>query len=137
MRPPPGASRDTQVTPESRPALRFDGNSAHSSGYWWEKGGAMYFGGELVEDRVALRGLVRRRRLEHARLDAVRARERRALVAVAVNNVQDPVNRRARKDRLNLNRALVVARPDVAQEIRFRAEELQSLKAVAKKQQVR
>ncbi|KAL1498565.1 hypothetical protein AB1Y20_013884 [Prymnesium parvum] len=37
----------TSVTPEARTILQFDGNSAHSSGYWWENAGAIYFGGRL------------------------------------------------------------------------------------------
>ena len=34
-------------TPESRTLVSFEGNSAHSTGYWWYNSGAIYFGGKL------------------------------------------------------------------------------------------
>ena len=40
--------RSVPMTPEARPLLAFRGNSAHSSGFWWGRGGAAYFGGELT-----------------------------------------------------------------------------------------
>lgn len=36
---PIGPSRWTNIVPAARPMLRFDGNSAHSSGYMWCVGG--------------------------------------------------------------------------------------------------
>jgi len=39
-----------QITPSSRPVLQFDGNSAHSSGFWWLNGGLVYVGGKLYHD---------------------------------------------------------------------------------------
>ena len=36
-----------QLTPSARPILAFDGNSAHSSSFWWSNAGAIYFGGKL------------------------------------------------------------------------------------------
>ena len=42
--------RTVQTTPESRPLLSFVGNSAHSSGFWWHSGGAVYVGGKLWEE---------------------------------------------------------------------------------------
>jgi hypothetical protein len=32
-----------------RPTLEFDGNSCHSSGYWWASAGCIYVGGRLHE----------------------------------------------------------------------------------------
>ena len=40
-------SSSTLVTPEARPLLEFSGNSAHSCGWWWSRGGCVYFGGKL------------------------------------------------------------------------------------------
>lgn len=37
---PIGPSRATNIVPASRPMLRFDSNSAHSSGYMWCAGWA-------------------------------------------------------------------------------------------------
>jgi hypothetical protein len=34
-------------TPSAKPLLAFEGNSAHSSGFWWDRGGVIYFGGKL------------------------------------------------------------------------------------------
>jgi hypothetical protein len=37
------------MAPSDRPALEFEGNSAHSSGYWWAgQGPAIYIGGTLM-----------------------------------------------------------------------------------------
>ncbi|KAJ3232656.1 Fibrocystin-L [Chytriomyces hyalinus] len=45
---PMGLHRNlTSISPRSRPIKVFDGNSAHSSGYWWGNGGAIYVGGLL------------------------------------------------------------------------------------------
>ena len=33
--------------PSSRDVLRFEGNSAHSSGFWWHSAGQIYVGGRL------------------------------------------------------------------------------------------
>ena len=45
---PIGPSRGTNIVPAARPMLRFDGNSAHSSGYMWcVWGGATQCGGSL------------------------------------------------------------------------------------------
>lgn len=38
---PVGPSSNFKMTPEARPTLRFSGNSAHSSGFWYAKGGAL------------------------------------------------------------------------------------------------
>ena len=34
--------------PSSVPSLTIDGNTAHSTGWWWEQSGAFYFGGILA-----------------------------------------------------------------------------------------
>jgi hypothetical protein len=34
-----GASKSQTMVPMSRPTLEFEGNTAHSSGYWWVSGG--------------------------------------------------------------------------------------------------
>ncbi|KAI7839068.1 hypothetical protein COHA_007210 [Chlorella ohadii] len=47
---PIGPSRWVNIVPASRPMLRFDGNSAHSSGYMWFQAGCLYFGGLIYED---------------------------------------------------------------------------------------
>jgi len=39
-----------QMTPVARELLAFSGNSAHSSGFWYSRGGTIYFGGKLYED---------------------------------------------------------------------------------------
>eukprot|EP00158_Paraphelidium_tribonemae_P000239 Partr_v1_DN20319_c1_g2_i1_m58151 putative polycystic kidney and hepatic disease 1 (autosomal len=45
---PTGLSRNvTGIVPQNRPLLVFDGNSAHSSGYWWGQAGCIYTGGSL------------------------------------------------------------------------------------------
>ncbi|RMZ52666.1 hypothetical protein APUTEX25_000785, partial [Auxenochlorella protothecoides] len=44
---PIGLSRSTQLVPSQRPLLKFDSNTAHSSGYYWENAGCIYFGGKL------------------------------------------------------------------------------------------
>ena len=35
------------MKPSRYPLLRFEGNSAHSSGFWWASAGMIYFGGKL------------------------------------------------------------------------------------------
>lgn len=40
-------SRNFGIVPHMRPMLLFDGNTAHSSGYYWQRGAAIYFGGRL------------------------------------------------------------------------------------------
>ncbi len=37
----------THVTPHAKELLRFEGNSAHSSGWWWFNAGLIYVGGKL------------------------------------------------------------------------------------------
>ena len=37
----------SDVTPSSRTFLAFDGNTAHSTGFWWHNAGAIYVGGKL------------------------------------------------------------------------------------------
>ena len=37
----------SSVTPSSRTFLAFDGNTAHSTGFWWDHAGAIYVGGKL------------------------------------------------------------------------------------------
>ena len=39
--------RGVVKTPSARPLLAFDGNTAHSSGFWWQNAGTIYFGGKL------------------------------------------------------------------------------------------
>lgn len=41
-------SRHADVFPDQRPIKRFDGNSAHSAGYWWDLSGCIYFGGKVT-----------------------------------------------------------------------------------------
>ena len=33
--------------PHAKPLKLFDGNTAHSTGYFWQRGGGVYFGGKL------------------------------------------------------------------------------------------
>ncbi|KAJ3325116.1 Fibrocystin-L [Boothiomyces sp. JEL0866] len=44
-----GLSRGVIINPSTRPTLVFDGNSAHSTGYWWQNAGAFYLGGFYQE----------------------------------------------------------------------------------------
>ncbi|KAJ3262303.1 Fibrocystin-L [Boothiomyces macroporosus] len=44
-----GLSHATIINPSTRPTLIFDGNSAHSTGYWWQNAGAFYLGGFYQE----------------------------------------------------------------------------------------
>lgn len=37
----------TGIIPHQRPLKLFDGNTAHSSGYFYQRAGAIYFGGRL------------------------------------------------------------------------------------------
>lgn len=46
------------VTPNARPLLLFDGNTAHSSSYWWGNAGLIYFGGKLRHPDPASDALV-------------------------------------------------------------------------------
>lgn len=39
-----------QLTPKTRPTIRFDGNTAHSTGHWWSSAGGVYVGGVLEHD---------------------------------------------------------------------------------------
>ena len=39
--------RGVAMSPDARPLLEFDGNTAHSTGFWWHLAGAIYFGGDL------------------------------------------------------------------------------------------
>ena len=45
-----GNHRDDAFAPNSRPTLIFYGNTAHSSGSYWQTGGCIYFGGQLGYD---------------------------------------------------------------------------------------
>lgn len=47
---PVGLSRDVDIRPSSALPLTIDGNSAHSSGFWWDRTGGFYFGGSLWYD---------------------------------------------------------------------------------------
>jgi hypothetical protein len=38
------------ASPAIRPVKRFSGNSAHSSGYMWQRGACIYAGGDLRHD---------------------------------------------------------------------------------------
>jgi hypothetical protein len=42
------------VIPSSRPVLEFDGNSAHSTGFYWTHAGAVYMGGFLNVDNLGV-----------------------------------------------------------------------------------
>jgi hypothetical protein len=44
---PIGTNTAAQMSPSQRPVLAFDGNSAHSSAWWWGAAGAVYIGGKL------------------------------------------------------------------------------------------
>lgn len=45
---PIGPYRDLQWSPSSRPTLTFDGNSAHSSAFWWYSSGTIFIGGSMA-----------------------------------------------------------------------------------------
>eukprot|EP01133_Synstelium_polycarpum_P013899 gene13899-16398_t len=47
---PIGNSKNVDMSPESRPNLEFDGNSAHSAGYFFAFGSCVYCGGKLTLD---------------------------------------------------------------------------------------
>ena len=47
---PVGLSRDVKTRPASALGMVFDGNTAHSSGWWWSNAGAIYIGGSLYYD---------------------------------------------------------------------------------------
>jgi hypothetical protein len=42
--------RETELVPKTRTTKRFDGNSAHSTGFWWSSAGGIYVGGVLEHD---------------------------------------------------------------------------------------
>jgi hypothetical protein len=42
--------QNVNMDPSSRPILKFDGNTAHSTGYWWGNGAAFYIGGSFLHD---------------------------------------------------------------------------------------
>ena len=46
---PLALSSQVSVTPAARPLLEFNGNSAHSCGWWWKRGGCVYFGGKACQ----------------------------------------------------------------------------------------
>jgi hypothetical protein len=41
------------MSPQAQPSLVFDGNTAHSSGYWWGQAACMYTGGQLMYNTTA------------------------------------------------------------------------------------
>lgn len=45
---PLGTFRDWDWSPSSRPSLEWNGNTAHSTGFWWYHAAAFYFGGTLI-----------------------------------------------------------------------------------------
>jgi len=49
---PIGTHRNTLLSPYTRPLSRFQGNTAHSTGFWWADAGAIYFGGKLFYSDV-------------------------------------------------------------------------------------
>jgi len=44
---PIGSNKDVNMRPANRPTKTFDGNTAHSTGWWWSHAGAFYSGGSL------------------------------------------------------------------------------------------
>ena len=44
---PLDANRNKGMVPRKQRLLKFDGNTAHSTGYWWENAGGVYVGGGL------------------------------------------------------------------------------------------
>jgi hypothetical protein len=44
---PIGTNTGASMSPAQRPVLAFDGNSAHSTAWWWSGSGAVYVGGNL------------------------------------------------------------------------------------------
>lgn len=47
LRAPIGLHRTVNMRPSSKTTLSIDGNTAHSSGWWWYHAGTFYFGGSL------------------------------------------------------------------------------------------
>jgi hypothetical protein len=47
LREPIGPSRSVNMRPSSQVSLTIDGNTAHSTGWWWDKAPGFYFGGSL------------------------------------------------------------------------------------------
>lgn len=50
--------RHLAITPSARPLLLFDGNTAHSSSWWWFNAGTVYFGGKLLHPHTSSDALV-------------------------------------------------------------------------------
>jgi hypothetical protein len=50
---PIGPNAGASMSPQQRPVLAFDGNSAHSSAWWWSGSGSIYVGGKLVLQRAS------------------------------------------------------------------------------------
>jgi hypothetical protein len=48
---PTGLSRAVKLRPSSVPAKIIDGNTAHSTGWWWGQAGAFYFGGAFYYNK--------------------------------------------------------------------------------------
>jgi G8 domain len=51
---PLGHHRDLNVRPSSALPLTIDGNTAHSTGWWWSHAGGFYFGGALYYTKAGL-----------------------------------------------------------------------------------
>jgi len=51
---PIGAHKHVNMRPANRLALTIDGNTAHSTGWWWNHAGAFYFGGTLYYENNIL-----------------------------------------------------------------------------------
>ena len=47
LKKPIGAHKDVNMRPSSRLSLEIDGNTAHSTGWWWYHSAGFYFGGAL------------------------------------------------------------------------------------------
>eukprot|EP00957_Ditylum_brightwellii_P046653 3540716-Ditylum_brightwellii.AAC.1 len=47
---PLGPNKNVNMRPSSRTSLIIDGNTAHSTGWWWKHAGAFYIGGALYYD---------------------------------------------------------------------------------------
>jgi len=47
---PIGLHKDVNIRPSSLTGLTIDGNTAHSTGWWWNHGSGFYFGGALYLD---------------------------------------------------------------------------------------
>ena len=51
---PVGPHRDDPIKPSERTTLSIDGNTAHSTAWWWSHAGAFYFGGSLYYQGTTL-----------------------------------------------------------------------------------